>query len=122
MKKTFLRGGEVSERWQGWLPYWGFCSKNIRTSFKKHRHNLKYFASWRGRERLSQAVLKTARAERPSWVRIPPPPPVGNERVSSPATRARQPILESGVVNKPSVQTMAKIAKAFSASIEELIK
>jgi hypothetical protein len=37
VKKTFLRGGEVSERRWGWLPYWGFCSKNVRTSFKKHR-------------------------------------------------------------------------------------
>jgi len=30
--------------------------------------------------------------------------------------------VESGVVNKPSVQTMAKIAKAFDVSIEDLIK
>jgi transcriptional regulator with XRE-family HTH domain len=30
--------------------------------------------------------------------------------------------VESGVVNKPSVQTMAKIAKALVVSIEELIK
>lgn len=30
--------------------------------------------------------------------------------------------VESGVVNKPSVQTMAKIAKAIGVSIEELIK
>ncbi len=30
--------------------------------------------------------------------------------------------VESGTVNKPSVQTMAKIAKALSVSIEELIK
>jgi transcriptional regulator with XRE-family HTH domain len=30
--------------------------------------------------------------------------------------------VESGVVNKPSVQTMAKIAKALSVSIEELLK
>jgi DNA-binding XRE family transcriptional regulator len=30
--------------------------------------------------------------------------------------------VESGVVNKPSVQTMAKIAKALGVSIEELIK
>jgi len=37
VKKTFLRGGEVSERRRGWLPYWGFCSKNVRTSIKKHR-------------------------------------------------------------------------------------
>jgi len=29
--------------------------------------------------------------------------------------------VESGVVNKPSVQTMAKIAKALGVSIEELI-
>jgi len=29
--------------------------------------------------------------------------------------------VESGVVNKPSVQTMAKIAKALGLSIEELI-
>ena len=40
VKKTFLRGGEVSERRRGWLPYWGFCSKNVRTSFKKHRQVL----------------------------------------------------------------------------------
>ena len=41
VKKTFLRGGEVSERRRGWLPYWGFSSKNVRTSIKKHRqHNL----------------------------------------------------------------------------------
>ena len=39
VKKTFLRGGEVSERRRGWLPYWGFCSKKVRTSFKKHRQN-----------------------------------------------------------------------------------
>ena len=37
VKKTFLRGGEVSERRRSWLPYWGFCSKKVRTSFKKHR-------------------------------------------------------------------------------------
>lgn len=30
--------------------------------------------------------------------------------------------VESGTVNKPSVQTMAKIAKALEVSIEELIK
>ena len=30
--------------------------------------------------------------------------------------------VESGVVNKPSVQTMAKIAKALGVSIAELIK
>ena len=30
--------------------------------------------------------------------------------------------VESGTVNKPSVQTMAKIAKAFGVSIEDLIK
>jgi transcriptional regulator with XRE-family HTH domain len=30
--------------------------------------------------------------------------------------------VESGVVNKPSVQTMPKIAKALGVSIEELIK
>jgi len=29
--------------------------------------------------------------------------------------------VESGVVNKPSVQTMAKIAKALGVSIEDLI-
>jgi len=31
-------------------------------------------------------------------------------------------ILFGGVVNKPSVQTMAKIAKALGVSIEELLK
>jgi len=30
--------------------------------------------------------------------------------------------VESGTVNQPSVQTMAKIAKALGVSIEELIK
>ena len=30
--------------------------------------------------------------------------------------------VESGAVNKPSVQTMAKIAKALGVNIEELIK
>jgi transcriptional regulator with XRE-family HTH domain len=30
--------------------------------------------------------------------------------------------IESGTVNKPSVQTMAKIAKALGVSIEDLIK
>jgi len=30
--------------------------------------------------------------------------------------------VESGVINKPSVQTMAKIAKALNASIEDLFK
>jgi len=30
--------------------------------------------------------------------------------------------VESGAVNKPSVQTMAQIAKALGVSIEELIK
>lgn len=30
--------------------------------------------------------------------------------------------VESGVVNKPSVQTMAKIAKALNVLIEDLIK
>jgi len=37
VKKPFLRGGELAEQWRGWLPYWGFCSKNVRTSIKKHR-------------------------------------------------------------------------------------
>jgi hypothetical protein len=46
VKKTFLRGGEVSERRRGWLPYWGFCSKNVRTSFKKHRQNSE-IVNWR---------------------------------------------------------------------------
>ena len=30
--------------------------------------------------------------------------------------------IESGTVNKPSVQTMAKLAKALGVSIEDLIK
>ena len=30
--------------------------------------------------------------------------------------------VESGVVNKPSVQTMAKIAKALDVNIEDLLK
>ena len=30
--------------------------------------------------------------------------------------------VESGTVNKPSVQTMAKIAKALDSSIEDLLK
>ena len=30
--------------------------------------------------------------------------------------------VESGAVNKPSVQTMAKIAKGLGVSIEELLK
>jgi len=30
--------------------------------------------------------------------------------------------VESGVVNKPSVQTMAKIAKALGVAIEDLLK
>jgi len=30
--------------------------------------------------------------------------------------------IEIGTVNKPSIQTMAKIAKALDASIEDLIK
>jgi len=30
--------------------------------------------------------------------------------------------VESGTVNKPSVQTMAKIAKALNVSIEDLLK
>lgn len=30
--------------------------------------------------------------------------------------------VESGTVNKPSVQTMAKIAKALNVSVESLIK
>jgi DNA-binding XRE family transcriptional regulator len=30
--------------------------------------------------------------------------------------------VESGTVNKPSVQTMAKIAKVFEAPIEDLLK
>ncbi|MFH1388585.1 MAG: helix-turn-helix transcriptional regulator [Patescibacteria group bacterium] len=30
--------------------------------------------------------------------------------------------VESGIVNKPSVQTMAKIAKALGVSIENLLK
>ena len=30
--------------------------------------------------------------------------------------------IESGVVNKPSVQTMAKIAKALGVAIEDLLK
>src|SRR3989338_1979846 len=27
----------VVGRGGGWFPYWGFCSKNVRTSIKKHR-------------------------------------------------------------------------------------
>jgi len=30
--------------------------------------------------------------------------------------------IESGVVNKPSVQTMAKIAKALEVNVEDLLK
>ena len=36
-KSIFLRCGELVEQWRGWLPYWGFCSKKVRTSIKKHR-------------------------------------------------------------------------------------
>src|SRR3989344_1942621 len=39
-KSIFLWCGELVERWRGWLPYWGFCSKNVRTSIKKHRQVL----------------------------------------------------------------------------------
>ncbi len=37
-KSIFLWCGELVEQWRGWLPHWGFCSKNVRTSIKKHRH------------------------------------------------------------------------------------
>ena len=40
-KSIFLWCGELVEQWRGWLPYWGFCSKNVRTSIKKHRQNWK---------------------------------------------------------------------------------
>ena len=36
-KSIFLWCGELVERRRGWLPYWGGCSKNVRTSSKKHR-------------------------------------------------------------------------------------
>src|SRR3989344_2369674 len=36
-KSIFLWCGELVERRRGWFPYWGFCSKNVRTSVKKHR-------------------------------------------------------------------------------------
>jgi hypothetical protein len=36
-KSIFLWCGELVEQWRGWLPYWGFCSKKVRTSIKKHR-------------------------------------------------------------------------------------
>src|SRR3990167_7769439 len=36
-KSIFLWCGELVERRRGWFPYWGFCSKNVRTSIKKHR-------------------------------------------------------------------------------------
>ncbi|MFH1611283.1 MAG: hypothetical protein ABIA83_01635, partial [Patescibacteria group bacterium] len=42
-KSIFLRCGELVEQWRGWLPYWGFCSKKVRTSIKKHRQD--YFLS-----------------------------------------------------------------------------
>ena len=38
-KSIFLWCGELVEQWRGWLPYWGFCSKKVRTSIKKHRQN-----------------------------------------------------------------------------------
>ena len=37
-KSIFLWCGELVEQWRGWLPYWGFCSKKVRTSIKKHHH------------------------------------------------------------------------------------
>ncbi|MDP2704535.1 MAG: hypothetical protein Q8P01_04995 [bacterium] len=39
-KSIFLWCGDPpagGERWRGWLPYWGLCSKKVRTSVKKHR-------------------------------------------------------------------------------------
>src|SRR3989338_6482653 len=36
-KSIFLWCGELVERWRGWLPYLGVCSKKVRTSSKKHR-------------------------------------------------------------------------------------
>ena len=59
---------------------------------------------------------------------------LGNEVIGSPATRARQPFFgeissrfefskaKSGVIKKPSVLLMAKIAKALGVSIEELLR
>ena len=41
-KSIFLWCGELVEQWRGWLPYWGFCSKIVRTSIKKHRKILKF--------------------------------------------------------------------------------
>ncbi|MFH0952363.1 MAG: hypothetical protein V1838_04210, partial [Patescibacteria group bacterium] len=38
-KSIFLWCGELVEQWRGWLPYWGFCSKKVRTSIKKHRQD-----------------------------------------------------------------------------------
>ena len=36
-KSIFLWCCEVSEQWRGWLTYWGFSSKKVQTSIKKHR-------------------------------------------------------------------------------------
>ena len=36
-KSIFLWCGELVERWRGWLPYWEFSSKKVRTSIKKHK-------------------------------------------------------------------------------------
>src|SRR3989344_944452 len=36
-KSIFLWCGEFVEQWLGWLPLLGVCSKNVRTSSKKHR-------------------------------------------------------------------------------------
>src|SRR3989344_3800989 len=40
VKIIFLWCGELAGQWGGWLPYWVFCSKKVRTSIKKHRQVL----------------------------------------------------------------------------------
>ncbi|MDP3764530.1 MAG: helix-turn-helix transcriptional regulator [bacterium] len=52
-----------------------------------------------------------------SWVQIPPPPPVRKSGVKH-TTLTK---IESNVVIKPSVQTVAKIAKALDVLMEDLL-
>ena len=92
------------------------------------------------RERFNRHAWKACKGSNSSGVRIPLSPPSFTFSENIKKARAKLGFtqddlagkadikyttltkVESGVVNKPSVQTMAKIAKALGVSIEELIK
>ena len=65
VKKTFLRGGEVSERRRGWLCFWGFCLKKVRISTKRYRQFtiLSFLAELEAEQSSAEVALRAKKAE-----------------------------------------------------------